>query len=186
MLQDRNGGEEITPPPKGPQDPIAQSPELAVQFPVDWVPRAFAFLLVIMLGILAVDLVWTSAIFEEECWRCAYVKRHGEPLAHGWCGGHPKNRVCPSCGNKWGATEISWRWVPWDQWYCLPFIFLLAALPAFLTAARVARCPDCGGCEFVRHLRRSSPSAPCPRCMGRGRVTFLNQWFVLRRRLPRT
>ena len=144
--------------------------------------RTFVILGVILLGILAIDLVWTSVTFEKECWRCTYERMHGEPSTHYFCDGHPKNRICPTCGIQWGDIEMSWMWIRWDAWYSLPFIILLAAVPAFLTAARLARCPMCGGEEFIRPLR-SSPldSGPCPRCGGRGRVTLLNQWFVLRR-----
>ena len=140
-----------------------------------WLLRAFALLIGSGVFMIIIDFLCLNVTLDKEC-RACYRSRYGvaHPSRYGFI---RLNRHCPTCAREWAEGELSAEWLPQDrQW--LAVIFLVALLPAILTTARLARCPECGG-EGLTRMDIPWPRGPirCPRCHGEKRVTLIKRWL---------
>jgi hypothetical protein len=153
---------------------------------MDWFPRTFGVVLALLAVAFAVDFLWPDLDLQESpgvlevCPACIRESGQEEFVRSSRCYVRPFNRLCPSCGSRWGNRSLWFFWIPEPV-----TLVLILPLSGILSALRLARCPQCDGRVFVRPLRHSwEAGPPCFRCGGRGRVTFLNWWLSPSRSRP--
>jgi hypothetical protein len=148
---------------------------------VDWFPRAFGLMLVVLAATFVLDLLrtepWQPSPAFELCGGCIYANQHpphpdGEIHKRDFCDLSPPNRICPQCGHGWHSSSPTLRELvdePGGR-------ALLAAIAGVALSIPLFSCPACGGRRRLTRRGKTSALRSCLRCEDRG---LLGAWSRL-------
>ncbi len=146
---------------------------------MDWFPRAFGLMLVVLAGTFVLDLVrtepWRPSPGFELCGRCAYLNQHPdeETRTISICDVGPINRYCPQCAHGWHSSSLTLQQLidePGGR-------ALLAAIAGIALSVPIFSCPSCGGRRRLTRRGRTSALRSCLRCEDRGRLGAWSRLF---------